>query len=276
MKLLFHFTLFLLICYLSACSNRTDQDTKESNIIVPETIYSEALNEFDKKNYDLAVKKFEDIESKFPLSSEAIQSKIMIAFIEYMQLDYIAALTKLEKIIKLYPSYKNIDYVYYMRAMCYYEQIENPELDGKYNVLALESFEETINRFPNSKYARDSSQKIILIKQNIAAKHMRVAMFYLNQKKYLAALKRYQIVVDEYFQSKFTPEAVHRLVEIYFTLGMIGDAKKTASILGHNYPNSKWYEYSYQIVGEKKVDKLKKSSFFKRIIDTISSNEEKK
>ena len=159
-----------------------------------------------------------DIESKFPLSSEAIQSQIMVAFIEYIEIRYdICGITKLEKIIKLYPSYKNIDYVYYMKAMCYYEQIENPELDGKYNVLALESFEETINRFPNSKYARDSSQKIILLKKILLLKHMRVAMFYLNQKKYLAALKRYQIVVDESFSIKIYSRSLHRLVEIYYS-----------------------------------------------------------
>jgi outer membrane protein assembly factor BamD len=275
MKLLFQFFLLLSICILSACSNKSTNDTKESIIITPELIFDEALNEFDKKNYDLAVNKFEEIESKFPLSNQAIQSQIMTAFVHYLKLDYISAISILEKVIRQYPAYKNIDYVYYMKAVCYYEQIENPELDGKYNILALQYFTETINRFPNSEYARDSNQKIILINENIAGKHMSIAMFYLNQKKYLAALKRYQKVINEYSQSKFTPEALHRLVEIYYSLGMIEDAKKTAAVLGYNYPDSKWYEYSYHIVGEKESNELEKSSFLKKLLKKITLNDEK-
>ena len=104
-------------------------------------MYSERLNEFENNNYDLAIEKFNEIDLKFPLSNEAIQSQIMLAFIHYIQLEYDASIIKLEKIINRYPSYKDIDYIYYMKAMCYYEQVENPELDGKYNILALQSFE---------------------------------------------------------------------------------------------------------------------------------------
>ena len=194
---------------------------------------------------------------------------------EYIKLEYDLALIKLEKIIKRYPSYKDIDYVYYLKAMCYYERIENPELDGRFNALALQSFEETINYFPNSKYARDSQQKIILLKENLAAKHMGVGIFYLKQKKYLAALKRYQKVINEHSQSKYTPEALHRLVEIYYSLGMIEDSKKTASVLGYNYPKSKWYQYSYNLVGDQNSHESKKTNIFKRIINKISPNNEK-
>ena len=178
---------------------------------------------------------------KYPLSKESIQSQSMIAFIRYIKLEYDLAILKLERIINRYPSYKDIDYIYYMKAISYYEQIENPELDGKFNVLALQSFEELINYFPNSKYTKDSQQKVILLKDNLAAKHMSIGMFYLNQKKYLSALRRYQKVIDEHSQSKFVPEALHRLVEIYYSLGMIEEAKKSASVLGYYYPNSKWF-----------------------------------
>ena len=142
------------------------------------------------------------------------------------------------------------------------------------NILALKNFEELINYFPNSKYARDSQQKIILLNENIAAKDMNVGLFYLNQKKYLAASKRYQKVIEDYSESKYTPEALHRLVEIYYSLGMIEDAKKTASVLGYNYPKSKWYEYSYNLVGDKNYIKSKKNNIFKRIIKKISSKNE--
>ena len=204
MKLLFQIFLFLLISYLTGCSNTAKKTTESVTTRNPEIVYSEALNEFESENYNLAFEKFHEIELKFPLSNEAIQSQIMMAFIEYINLEYDSAILKLEKIIKRYPSYKDIDYAYYMIALCHYERIENPDLDGKFNVLALQNFQELINYFPDSKYTKDSKQKIILIKENIAAKHMNVGLFYLNRKNYLAALKRYQKVIDNHFQSKYT------------------------------------------------------------------------
>ena len=275
MKLLIQILLFLFIGYLLGCSNKNNMNTESVKVKKPEIMYSEALYEFESKNYDLAVEKFNEIELKFPLSKEAIQSQILAAFVEYIGLEYELAILKLDKIIKRYPSYKDIDYVYYLKAMCYYEQVNNPELDGQYNVLALQSFEETINYFPNSKYAKDSQQKIILLKENIAGKHMNIGMFYLNQKKYLAALKRYQKVIDKHSQSKYTPEALHRLVEIYYSLGMIEEAKKTASVLGYNYPKSKWYEYSYNLLGDQHLNNSKKTNLFKKILNKISSSNEK-
>ena len=163
-----------------------------------------------------------------------------------------------------------------MKAVCYYEQIENPELDGQNNDLALQSFKETINYFPNSKYARDSEQKIILINENIAAKHMDIALFYLNQKKYLAAMNRYQKVIDNHSKSKFTPEALHRLVEIYYSLGMIEDAKKTASVIGYNYPDSKWYKFSYELIEgkENNINENEKKSFFNKLSNFITKDDE--
>ena len=275
MKLLTQILLFLLISFLTGCSNNDKTNTVSAGIKNPEIMYSEALFEFESKNYEIAMEKFNEIELSFPLSKEAIQSQIMVAFINYIKLEYDSAILKLDRIIQRYPSYKDIDYVYYMKAMCYYEQIENPELDGQNNDLALQSFKETINYFPNSKYARDSKQKIILLKENIAGKHMSVGMFYLNQKKYLAALRRYQKVIDEHSQSKFTPEALHRLVEIYYSLGMIEEAKKTASVLGYNYPKSKWYVYSYNLLGDQHLNNSKKTNLFKRVLEKISSNNEK-
>ena len=274
MKLLIQILLFSFLSFIAGCSNNTQINTESTKVKKPEIMYAEALNEFESENYELAIEKFNEIELTFPLSKESIQSQIMVAFIEYVKLEYDSAILKLDKIIQRYPSYKDMDYVYYMKAICYYEQFENPELDGKNNVLALQSFEETINYFPDSKYAKDSQQKIILLKENIAAKHMEIAMFYLNQKEYLAALKRYQIVINEHSQSKFTPEALHRLSEIYYSLGMVEEAKKTASVLGYNYPKSKWYEYSYNLLENQNSNTSKKSNLFKRMLNKISSNNE--
>ena len=149
-----------------------------------------------------------------------------------------------------------------MLGISYYEQINHEELDDNNNVKALENFEQIIKRFPDSEYAKDSFQKIALINENIAAKHMNIAFFYLNNKKYLAAMNRYKIIVESYSQTKFTPEALHRLVEIYYKLGMNNEAEKTASVIAFNYPKSKWYQYSYEIVGEEKKEK---TSLLKKI-----------
>jgi len=255
-----------------ACSKKTINEDN-NNLDNPEYLYKVATIELDNQNLDIAKEKFQQIEFKYPLSNEAIQSQIMLAFIEYINMNYEEAIFKFDKVISLYPSHKNIDYAYYMRAMCYFEQIENEFLDGKYNIKSLESFEQLINRFPDSDYARDSEQKIILVKENIAAKHMNIGLFYLENKKYLAALKRFQIVVDNHFQSKFTPEALHRLVEIYYALGIKEEAIKNAAILGHNYPKSKWYRYSYKLVGPPKESKDEKK-IFKNIFSFLTKDDE--
>ena len=266
--------IFLFICLIISCS-QNNQNVKNINSETPENLYALAMQDLEKENYEKAKVLFDEIEFNFPLSNEAIQSQIMTAFIEYAQMNYDEAIFKLNRIINRYPSHKNIDYAYYMKAICNFEQIENEYLDGSYNTEALESFNQVINRFPESKYARDSEQKIILIKENIAAKHMDIALFYLKQKKYLAAMKRYKKVIDDHSESKFTPEALHRLVEIYYSLGMIEDAKKTASVIGYNYPDSKWYRYSYELVGSDNDDKINDKSFFGKISNLLTRDDEK-
>ena len=270
-------TVFLIsltiILPIISCSEK-ETIIEEGFTETPEQLYVIAKLDLDAELYEEAKLKFENINFKFPLSNEGIQSLIMIAFIEYAQLNYDEAIYKFDRIIKKYPSHKNIDYAYYMRAMCYFEQIKHEALDGKNNQAAMENFNQIINRFPESKYARDSQQKIIFVKENIAAKHMDIALFYLNQKKYLAALNRYNIVINEYSQSKFTPEALYREVEIYYTLGMMDDAKKTSAVIGYNYPKSKWYKYSYRLL--KKTDnKNNKKSLLNKISNFLTNDDKK-
>ncbi len=270
-------TVFLIsltiILPIISCSEK-ETIIEEGLTETPEQLYVIAKLDLDAELYEEAKLKFENINFKFPLSNEGIQSLIMIAFIEYAQLNYDEAIYKFDRIIKKYPSHKSIDYAYYMRAMCYFEQIKHESLDGKNNQEAMENFNQIINRFPESKYARDSQQKIIFVKENIAAKHMDIALFYLNQKKYLAALNRYNIVINEYSQSKFTPEALYREVEIYYTLGMMDDAKKTSAVIGYNYPKSKWYKYSYRLL--KKTDnKNNKKSLLNKISNFLTNDDKK-
>ena len=245
-------TLFFL-CFSCINNNTNSSNDKNNNLLSePETLYKLAKVNFDKQNLELAKEQFKEVNKLFPLSNEAIQSEIMIAFIYYVQMDYENAILNYKMIINKYPSHKDLDYVYYMVAMCNYEQLQNEALDGYFNDLALKAFNQVISRFPDSKYSKDSRQKIILVKSNIAAKHMEIGRFYLNNKKYIAALNRFKIVVDEFSISKFTPEALHRMVEAYYEMGMYEESYNTAALLGYNYPNSKWYKYSYSLV--KKID----------------------
>ncbi len=255
------------ITFLVSCSDNLKQKSlnTENKIDEPEKIYSDAMNFFQEENIILASENFEKLIKLYPLSNEAIQSEIMIGFISYLRMDYETAINTFDKIARKYPSLKNLDYVYYMRAMCNYEQINHQGLDGKYNELALNDFKQVINRFPFSDYADDSRQKIILIKSNKAAKHMDVGRFYLKKEKYIAALNRFKIVVDEYSMTKFSPEALYRMVEIYFNLGMNEEAYNTASVLGYNYPESKWYEFSYNLIKNER----NKKSFIKNLFQVF-------
>ena len=253
--------ILLYICI--SCSNNTNSSVNKNKnpLSEPETLYKLAKITFDDQNLELAREQFNEINKLFPLSNEAIQSEIMVAFIDYIQMDYNNAILNYKKIINKYPSHKDLDYIYYMIAMCNYEQLQDEALDGYYNDVALKSFNQVINRYPESKYAKDSRQKITLVKSNIAAKHMEIGRFYLSNQKYIAALNRFKIVVEKFSITKFTPEALHRMVEAYYEMGMYEESYNTAALLGYNYPESKWYEYSYNLV--EKIDG--EETFLKKI-----------
>jgi len=240
--------ILLYICISCSNNNNSNIDKNKNLLSQPETLYKLAKINFDDQNFELAREQFKEINKLFPLSNEAVQSEIMIAFIDYVQMDYSNAILNYKKIINKYPSHKDLDYIYYMIAMCNYEQLQHEALDGYYNNLALNSFNQVIKRFPDSKYAKDSRQKIILVKSNIAAKHIEIGKFYLKNNKYIAALNRFKLVVEDYSMTKFTPEALHRMVEAYFEMGMFEESYNTAALLGYNYPDSKWYKYSYNLV----------------------------
>jgi outer membrane protein assembly factor BamD len=257
LKFLLISLLFFNTFIISCSKNKISSEKKSDEITSPKELYEIAIKELKEDKLGDARIKFENIEKKFPLSNRAIQSKINLAFIDYLNLNYNESIYGFNAIIELYPSYKDLDYVYYMRALCYYEQINEEVLEGKNNLNALNYFNQLLNRFPESEYSKDSRQKLILIKENIAAKHMNIAIFYLKDKKPLAAINRYLIVINNYDKTKFTPEALYRLIEIYYSLGMIEEAKRTSSVLMYNYPNSEWSISGNNVLIPKK-DKTKK------------------
>jgi len=263
-----NFIYLIFLFFIIGCANNSNQQksTLENEVIknvsvTPELQYIKAMDYFSNQKIEESITIFQNITKIYPLSNEAIQSQIMLGFIDYTRMDYDSAIFKFTKLIKMYPSLTNLDYVYYMRALCYYEQISHEALDGEYNLLALENLQQVINRFPNSNYAKDSLQKKILVKSNIAAKHMTIGRFYQKNNKYTAALNRYNIVVEGFYETKFTAEALYRISEIYYSIGMIEESTKTAAILGNNYPQSQWYKFSYNNLKKQNND----SGFFNSI-----------
>ena len=268
--------IFLCIIFINivilSCSNNDEELKNKAIELSSRELYQIAMNDLDQRNYEKATLKFKEIIYKYPLSNEGVQSEIMLGFIDYLGLNYDEAIYKFNRIIKIYPSHKNIDYVYYMRAVSYFEQISGENFDGKNNIEAKKNFQELLNRFPESEYAKDSRQKLIFINENIAAKDMEVAIFYLNQKQYLAALGRYNKVIEKYPKSKFIPEALYRLVEIYTILGMEEEAEKAASVIVYNYPKSVWYEESYNLINEEYYKK-NRVTLRKKIFNLFKKNE---
>ena len=194
-----------------------------------------------------AAKKFNEVEIMFPQSVWAPKSALMAAYAYYIQDYYDDAIAELERFLIVYPRHENIDYVYYLLAISYYEQIVDEKKDTRTIFKAKETFDFIINSFPNTDYAFDAKFKIDLIDDILASKEMYVGRYYFEKKKWIAAINRFRTVVDEYDTTIYTEEALHRLVEIYYTIGLVDEAKKYAKLLGYNYQSSEWYKESYSV-----------------------------
>ena len=215
-----------------------------------EELYNNGVDALNQKRYATAVTQFDAVEQNYPYSSWAVNSQLMHGYAEYLQNHYTEATGALDRYIQLHPTNANVSYAYYLRALCYYEQIADIQRDQKGTDAAMAALQEVVNRFPESAYARDSRLKIDLCRDHLAGKEMEVGRFYEQQKLYTAAIGRFQRVVDDYQTTNHVPEALHRLTEIYLLLGLTEQAKNTAAVLGHNYPGSRWYEDSYSTLAE--------------------------
>ena len=252
-----------------SCAKKEEIIITDPSLSLPEIDYIAAKRLLDEQSYEEALESFNNIEKKYPLSKWGLKSKLMIIFIHYLRVDYDNASIQVERFINKYPDYKDIDYAYYLKALIAYEQIKNPELDTSNTHKALDYFEELIRRYPESKYSKDAVQKIILINTVLAGKDMNVGMYYLETNEYLAALNRFKKVIDSYEANRYTPEALYRIVEIYYILGMFEDSKKIAAVLGYNYPESIWYKKSYKIVGDTNTDNSDDKGWADKILKKI-------
>lgn len=213
-----------------------------------EKIYRDAVASLNKDKFVEAAKLFDEVERQYPYSQWATRAQLMASYAHYRNLRYDESVLALDRFIQLHPGDKNIVYAYYLRALCYYEQISDVRRDQKMTKLALENLNQVVKRYPSSKYARDAQLKMDLTLDHLAGKEMEIGRYYLNHKQYQAAVNRFQRVTEEYQTTTHVPEALHRLVETYLALGIPVEAKKSAAVLGHNFPNSIWYKDSYALL----------------------------
>ena len=218
-----------------------------------EELYNNGVDALDQKRYTMAVSQFDAVEQNYPYSSWAVNAQLMHGYAEYLQNHYTEAIGALDRYIQLHPASSNASYAYYLRALSFYEQIADIQRDQKGTEQAMTALQDVVNRFPESAYARDSRLKIDLCRDHLAGQEMEIGRYYEQQRLYAAAIGRFQRVIDDYQTTNHVPEALHRLTEIYLLLGLTDQAKRTAAVLGHNYPGSRWYEDSYAQLAENGV-----------------------
>ena len=240
------------------------------------TTYNEAYKALDEGDPYFAAKKFLEAELLFPQSEWAPRSALMAAYSYYLQNYYAEALLNLERFIKTYPNNKNLVYAHYLIAMCYYETIEDEKRDSGPLVKAKKKFVFIIKNYPNTDFALDSQFKLGLIEDIIASKEMYLGRHYLKKGKWIAAINRFKTVIDNYSQTIFIEEALHRMVEINYKLGLLEESQKYANVLGYNYLSGEWYKKSYKVFNKdyslqvKKIVKKDKKGLiqkFKKLFD---------
>ena len=220
-----------------------------------EKLYNIALANLEAKEYDKAAKAFTEVDRQHPYSIWATKAQLMSGFSLYQNNNYDEAIISIERFISIHPSNKDVAYAYYLKALCYYEQISDIGRDQQMTELALKSLRQIIVRFPKSKYSRDAAVKIDLTRDHLAGKEMEIGRYYGAQGMHLGAVNRYKKVIDNFQTTTHIPEALHRLTESYLALGLLEQANKTASVLGHNFPGSEWYIDSFGLIEGKVLRK---------------------
>ena len=271
---------FFLIIILVSCSKEEVRKSiikeKSLDLQVLET-YQEGMSFLEEGDALYAAKQFNEAELLFPQSEWAPKSALMAAYAYYSQDYQNDAIAELERFLKVYPKHKNLDYVYYLLGVSYYEQIADEKKDLQSIILAKKYFEIVIRDYQNTSYALDSEFKVDLINDILAAKEMYIGRYYFEKKKWIPAINRFQTILDDYDTTIYVEEALHRLVEVHYTIGLKDEAKKYAKLLGYNYQSSEWYENSYSLFDKKykriKKNKIKNKSTLKKIKSLFEFNE---
>ena len=276
-NLKFYITIFLFII-LSSCAKEEKKISlikETSQNLEMMTVYQEAYNALDNNDPYFAAKKFLEAELLFPQSIWAAKSALMASYAFYLQNFYSESLSNLERYLRTYPNDKDIAYAHYLIAICYYETIEDEKRDSAPLIKAKDKFNFILKNYPNTDFAIDAEFKLGLIDDILASKEMYLGRHYVKKGKWIAAINRFKKVVLDYDQTIFIEEALHRLVEINYKIGLEDESQKYANLLGYNYLSSEWYEKSYKVFNKdykvKQIKKVKKKkgviSKFKKLFD---------
>ncbi len=262
--------IYLLIFILSfSCSKKTEEINalNEKNLETQMIeVYNQGMKEFERGDVIYAGRKFSEAELLFPQSVWAPRAVLMSAYGYFSQGYYNNAINDLERFLVKYKNHPQTSYAYYLLALCHYDQIVDEKKDMNEILLAKKYFELIVRNYPNTDYARDSEFKLDYITELMASKEMYLARYYVKREKWIPAIKRFQNIIKNYDKTIYVEEALHRLVELNYKLGLVNEAEKYASLLGYNYQSSKWYEASYKLIN--KNYKIKKISS-KKEKDTI-------
>ena len=266
----------MALVFFSSCAKVEKKDSvsvKKSLELQVSEAYKEGMKSLEEGDVLFAAKKFNEAEILFPQSEWAPKSALMAAYSYYIQDYYGDAVSELQRFLKIYPKHKNIDYANYLLAVSYYEQIVDEKKDLQSIINAKDQFNLVLTSFPNTEYAEDAEFKLDLINDILAAKEMYIGRYYFEKRKWIPSINRFRNVIDEYNTTIYVEEALHRLVEVHYTIGLVAEAEKYAKVLGYNYQSSEWYEKSYAVFNKmyeknkkKRIKKLKKekSSILKK------------
>lgn len=252
-SIILKFFIFILLLSTISCSSniikKKEQKVAERSV---EEIYNSAMDYIDENKFLTAHDELIEVERLHPYSIWATRSQIMMAYVNYKLYKYDDSIAGAKRYIELHPGANDIDYAFYLIALNYYEQINDFRRDQTFTKNAREAFNNLIRRFPNSDYAKDAKLKLDLVNDHLAAKEMDVGRTYQSLDNYVSAINRFKTVVDLYSKTSHVPEALARLTEMYYKLGLYQEAKVYASVLGYNYPENKWYLYSYSLFQKEK------------------------
>ena len=247
------FALPVLAALLVACANEASEYVERP----VEQIYNDAYRELQRGSYGRAAAEFEEVERQHPYSIWARRAIIMAAYAHYLQNEYDTSILTARRFLNLYPGDPQAIYVQYLVAQSLYEQIVDVSRDQRITELAQAALLEVMRRAPDSDYAKDAQLKYDLTRDHLAGKEMEIGRYYLDRYSYLAAIKRFRRVIDNYQTTTHAPEALHRLAEAYLALGVEREARLAAAILGHNFPASPWYRESYRLLVQRRLRPLK-------------------
>ena len=252
MKIINNLIKLLIILLLISCSKQEKVSVVQEKNIETQMIeaFKEGYEELENGDVLFAAKKFNEAELLYPQSDWAPKAALMAAYSYYSQDYYYDAEYELKRFLKIYPNQQNIPYAHYLLGMVYYEKIVDEKKDLEPLIMAEEKFKFIEKNYPNSDFALDASYKLDLIQDYLASKEMYIGIHYIKKKKWIAAINRFKNVVNNYQETAFIDEALHRLVELHYKIGLVNESQKYASLLGYNYKSSEWYTKSYKIFNE--------------------------